>query len=90
MSSIRTAVATVAVLLIAGATNVFACPMCFAADETSMIDGAKTGVLVMLAVTLVVQGAFAAFFFYLRKHAKRNADIELEDEWLELQRASKP
>jgi hypothetical protein len=35
-----------------------------------------------------VQGAFVAFFLYLRNRAKRNADVELETEWSELQRAS--
>jgi hypothetical protein len=32
-----------------------------------------------------VQGAFAAFFFYLRKRAKRIADIDLDTEWSQLQ-----
>jgi hypothetical protein len=61
--------------------------MCFGAEETSMIDGAKLGVLVMLAVTFAVQGAFLAFFLYLRKRAKRIADLELDSEWSELQRS---
>ena len=52
-----------------------------------MIDGAKLGVLVMLAVTLAVQGAFLAFFLHLRKCAKRNAEVELDHEWSELQRS---
>jgi hypothetical protein len=65
------------------------CPACFGAEESSIIDGAKIGVLVMLAITLVVQGAFAAFFFYLRRRAKRMAEVELEDEWSELQRTSR-
>jgi hypothetical protein len=63
--------------------------MCFGAEETSMIDGTKLGVLVMLAITLTVQAGFVAFFLYLRKRAKRIADIELDTEWLELQRASR-
>jgi hypothetical protein len=66
---------------------VVACTMCFGAEESSMIDGAKLGVLVMLAVLFVVQGAFVAFFLYLRKRAKAVADIELDDEWSELQRS---
>ena len=66
-----------------------ACTMCFQAQETSMIDGAKLGVLVMLAVLFAVQGGFVAFFLYLRKRAKRIADIELETEWSELQRSPK-
>ena len=51
-----------------------------------MVDGTRLGVLVMLAITLAVQGAFVGFFLYLRKRAKRIADIELDTEWSELQR----
>ena len=68
-------------------TTVIACTMCFGAEQTSMIDGAKLGVLVMLAVLFAVQGAFVAFFLYLRKRARRIADVELDDEWSELQRS---
>jgi hypothetical protein len=64
-----------------------ACTMCFGAQETSMIDGAKLGVLVMLAVLFAVQGGFVGFFLYLRNRAKRIADIELDTEWAELQKA---
>jgi hypothetical protein len=78
-------VTTAAVVLIGGSSSVLACPVCFGAEETSMIDGAKLGVLVLLVVTLAVQGAFAGFFFYLRKRAKRIADIDLDTEWSELQ-----
>lgn len=52
-----------------------------------MIDGAKLGVVVMLAVLFAVQGGFVAFFLYLRRRAKRMADVELDDEWSELQRS---
>ena len=69
--------------------TVVACAMCFGAQETSLIDGAKLGVLVMLAVLFVVQGGFVAFFLYLRKRAKLNADVELDTEWSELQGASR-
>jgi heme/copper-type cytochrome/quinol oxidase subunit 2 len=69
--------------------TVIACTMCFGAQETSMIDGAKLGVLVLLAITLVVQGAFVAFFLHLRAQARRNADVELDAEWAELQRGSR-
>jgi hypothetical protein len=86
---IETVTATVAAVLIGGATSVFACPLCFGAQETPLIDGAKLGVLVMLGVLFAVQGAFVAFFLYLRKRAKENADVELDMEWLELQRGSR-
>ena len=67
--------------------TVLACAMCFGAQETSMINGAKLGVLVMLAILFAVQGGFVAFFLYLRKRAKHIADVELDAEWSELQGA---
>ena len=66
---------------------ILACTMCFAAQETSLIDGTRLGVLVLLVVLFAVQGAFVGFFLYLRKRAKRMADIELDTEWSELQRS---
>jgi hypothetical protein len=90
-SSIRVRVRRIftitAVVIFAGSSSVLACPLCFGAEETPMIDGAKLGVLVMLAVTLAVQGGFVGFFLYLRKRAKRIAEAELDTEWSELQRS---
>ena len=77
--------AMAAVIVIGGSSTVLACPMCFGAQETSMIDGAKLGVLAMLVVVLAVQGGFVGFFLYLRKRAKRSAEVELDTEWSELQ-----
>ena len=67
---------------------VLACTMCFGADETSLIDGAKLGIVAMLAVTFAVQGGFLAFFIYLRRQARRSADAELDLEWSQLQKPS--
>jgi len=78
-----------AAVVIGESSSVLACPMCFGAEETSMIDGTKLGVLVMLGITLAVQSAFVGFFLYLRRRAKRIAELELETEWSELQRASR-
>ena len=86
---IRQACTTTAAVIIGGCSSVLACPMCFGAEETSMVDGTKLGVLVLLAITLAVQGGFVSFFLYLRKRAKRIADIELDDEWSELQGVSR-
>src|SRR5262245_20923822 len=77
---------TAVAVMIWGSSNLLACPSCFNAEETSMIDGAKLGILVMLGFTFTVQGGFLGFFLYLRKRAKRMADIELDKEWSELQR----
>jgi hypothetical protein len=76
---------TMAAIVIGGSSSVFACPVCFGAEETGMIDGAKLGILALLGVTLAVQGAFVAFFLYLRKRAKRIADVDLDTEWSQLQ-----
>ena len=76
-----------AVMLIGSSSSAFACPVCFGAEESHMIDANKFGILVLLGVTIVVQGAFVGFFVYLRNRAKRIADIELDTEWSELQRS---
>jgi heme/copper-type cytochrome/quinol oxidase subunit 2 len=86
-AQLRRRALTTAAVMIGGSSSVLACPVCFGAEETSMVDGTKIGVLVMLAITLVVQGGFVGFFLYLRKRAKRIADVDLETEWSELQRA---
>jgi hypothetical protein len=88
MKSIRLGIVralAVAAMMIGGSSSVFACPVCFGALETGMIDGAKLGVLVLLAITLAVQGAFVGFFVYLRKRAKLIADLDLDTEWSQLQ-----
>jgi heme/copper-type cytochrome/quinol oxidase subunit 2 len=86
---LRQLAATVAGVMIGGGTSVLACPMCFGAEETSMVDATKLGVLVMLAIVLAVQGAFVGFFFYLRQRARRIAEIELDSEWSQLQGVSR-
>jgi len=80
---------TASVVIIAGSAKLLACPSCFAAEETSMIDGTKLGIVAMLAVTFAVQGGFLGFFVYLRRRARRIADVELDIEWSELQRGSR-
>jgi hypothetical protein len=78
--------ATAVFVILAGGSRAFACPACFGAEETSMVDGTRVGVLAMLAILLAVQGGFVGFFVYLYKRAKRIADIELDTEWSELQK----
>lgn len=81
-------VATAAALMVAGSTSALACPVCFGAEETSMIDATRLGILVMLGITLAVQGGFVGFFLYLRRRAKRIAESDLDAEWSHLQRGS--
>ena len=77
--------ATAAAIVIGGSSSVFACPVCFGALETPIVDGTKLGILVLLAITLAVQGAFVGFFLYLRNRARRIADLDLDTEWSQLQ-----
>jgi hypothetical protein len=86
---IRRIVTTAAAVMIGGGSSVLACPACFGAEESSMVDGTKLGIVVMLAITFAVQGGFVGFFLYLRKRAKRIADVELDTEWSQLQRGSR-
>jgi hypothetical protein len=78
---------TAAAVVIGGSSSVLACPVCFltGAEETSIVDGTRLGILALLAITLAVQGAFVGFFFYLRQRAKRIAEVDLDVEWSELQ-----
>ena len=86
---VLTTAAAVAAVMIGTESSVLACPVCFGAEETHMIDATKLGIFALLAVTLAVQGGFLGFFLYLRKRAKRNADVDLDMEWLDLQRGSR-
>jgi hypothetical protein len=76
-------------MIFAGSASLLACPMCFGAEETTLINGTKLGIAALLLITLMVQGGFVGFFIYLRKRAKRVAELELDTEWSELQRASR-
>jgi heme/copper-type cytochrome/quinol oxidase subunit 2 len=88
-SAMRRLFVIVAAVMIGGSSKVFACPACFGAEETSILDGTRLGIVVMLAITFTVQGGFVGFFLYLRKRAKRMADVELDAEWSELQKPSR-
>lgn len=80
---------TAAFILTVADSNLLACPMCFGAEETALVDGTKFGILAMLVIVLAVQAAFVGFFLYLRKRAKIASEIELDTEWSQLQRTSR-
>ena len=71
-------------------TRLIACAMCFGAQETALIDGTRLGIVVLLGITFAVQGGFLAFFLYLRRRAKQVAERDLDSEWSQLQRSSRP
>jgi hypothetical protein len=63
----------------------YACNTCYGDASGPMIDGARLGIWLLLGVTLLVQGAFVAFFLYLRRQARRVADAQIDAEWSRLQ-----
>ena len=65
-----------------------ACPSCFGQAEGPMVDAARAGIWLLLAVVLCLQGGFAAFFLYLRRRAARAADQALDEEWSRLAEGS--
>jgi hypothetical protein len=80
-----TALLAVLALVAAGAPA-DACPSCFSRAEGPLVDASRIGMWLLLAVTLGLQGAFVAFFLYLRRRAANAAGEELDDEWSRLQR----
>jgi hypothetical protein len=77
--------AAAALVLWGAAGDLWACPACFGQVDGPMADAARVGMWLLLAVTLALQGAFVAFFLYLRRHAARSADRALDEEWSHLQ-----
>ncbi len=67
------------------AIAMLACPSCFGQAEGLMIDAARVGIWLLLAVVLCLQGGFAAFFLVLRRRAAKAADHALDEEWSRLQ-----
>ncbi len=69
--------------------SMLACAACFSANvDSPLVEGAKSGVWLLLGVTVGVQSGFAAFFIQLWRRAKRVRDAEIAAEWSDLQRTS--
>lgn len=82
----RTALVLSAALATAAtASPALACPSCFSQAEGPLVDAARLGMWLLLAVTLGLQAAFVLFFLYLRRRAARAASQALDDEWARLQ-----
>ncbi len=62
------------------------CPSCFGQADGPLVDGARAGIWLLLSIVLSLQGAFAAFFLYLRRRAAKAAVEALDEEWSRLQR----
>jgi heme/copper-type cytochrome/quinol oxidase subunit 2 len=73
-------------ILLAAEAPALACPSCFSQAQGPLVDAARLGMWLLLAVTLGLQGAFVVFFLYLRRRAARAAGQALDEEWSRVQR----
>ena len=64
------------VLLLSAPRAAFACPVCFGQNDSPMALAVNMGIIAMLVVVAGVLGAFASFFIYLMRRAKRAAAQE--------------
>ena len=76
----------VAIVLLFSGAPAFACPSCFSQAQGPLVDAARLGMWLLLAVTLGLQGAFVVFFLYLRRRAAKAVGQALDEEWSGLQR----
>ena len=71
----RTAIATFALLAVPRLA--LACPVCFGSADSPQTKAAQTGILALLAVTVVMLSSIAGFFFiYLRRRIRMFEEIE--------------
>ena len=62
--------------LVAAPRAAAACPVCFGDSNAPMAVAMNMGILAMLIVVAGVLGAFASFFIYLIRRARRVAEQE--------------
>jgi hypothetical protein len=65
-----------ACLLLATPRAALACPVCFGNSDSPLAIATNMGIIAMLVVVAGMIGAFATFFIYLNRRAKRVAAQE--------------
>jgi hypothetical protein len=70
----RKAILTLGVL--AAPRAALACPVCFGNSDSPMAIATNMGIIAMIVVVAGMLGAFATFFIYLNRRAKRVAAQE--------------
>ena len=63
-------------LLFAAPRAALACPVCFGNSDSPLAIATNMGIIAMLVVVAGMIGAFATFFIYLNRRAKRVAEQE--------------
>jgi hypothetical protein len=62
--------------LLAAPRAALACPVCFGNSDSPLAIATNMGIIAMLVVVAGMIGAFATFFIYLNRRAKRMAAQE--------------
>jgi hypothetical protein len=62
--------------LLAAPRAALACPVCFGNSDSPLAIATNLGIIAMLVVVAGMIGAFATFFIYLNRRAKRVAAQE--------------
>ena len=73
---LRSVVALLAVMMLAVPRAALACPVCFGNSDSPLAIATNMGIIAMLVVVAGMIGAFATFFIYLNRRAKRVAAQE--------------
>jgi hypothetical protein len=63
-------------LIVAAPRAALACPVCFGNSDSPLAVATNMGIIAMLVVVAGMIGAFATFFIYLNRRAKRVAAQE--------------
>ena len=62
--------------LLAAPRAALACPVCFGNSDSPLAIATNMGIIAMLVVVAGMIGAFATFFIYLNRRARRVAEQE--------------
>ena len=63
-------------LVFAAPRSAMACPVCFGNSDSPLAIATNMGIIAMLVVVAGMIGAFATFFIYLNRRARRVAEQE--------------
>ena len=69
-------VLVLSVIILAAPRAALACPVCFGNSDSPLAIATNMGIIAMLIVVAGMIGAFASFFIYLNRRARRVAEQE--------------
>ena len=61
---------TAAAMVVGSSSSALACPFCFGAQETALVDGTQLGMLALLIVAIVKGSLVACYFMHLISEKK--------------------